>query len=77
MGEQQREKLSEEYALEAVQLLERAHKVAYFKGSDRIEHLKKDPDLDLLRDRDDFRTLLEEIEAGRDEVQVEVGSAEG
>jgi serine/threonine-protein kinase len=53
-------KNDDRYAARAVELLRQA--VA--KGYKDIDHLKKDPDLDPLRGRDDFKKLLAELEAG-------------
>jgi hypothetical protein len=50
---------AEEPAAKAVDLLRQA--VA--KGFKDLAHLKKDSDLDSLRQRDDFHKLLQELEA--------------
>jgi serine/threonine-protein kinase len=54
-------KLSDRYAARAVELLRQA--VA--RGYKDVEHLKKDPDLDPLRGREDFKQLLAELQAGK------------
>jgi serine/threonine-protein kinase len=54
-------KNDDRYAARAVELLRQA--VA--KGYKDVEHLKKDPDLDSLRGRDDFKQLLKDLEAKR------------
>ena len=48
-----------EYADKAMALLQ--HAVA--KGYKNAGHMKQDKDLDVLRDRDDFKKLLAELEA--------------
>jgi tetratricopeptide (TPR) repeat protein len=48
----------EEYAARAVQLLRAAVRAGY----DNVPHLRRDNDLDPLRDREDFRQLLRELE---------------
>jgi tetratricopeptide (TPR) repeat protein len=53
-------KLSNQYALRALDLLREAVK----KGFKDVAHMKKDPDLDPLRNRDDFKKLLAQLEAG-------------
>jgi tetratricopeptide (TPR) repeat protein len=48
-----------EYADAAMELLTKAVKAGYADAA----HMKKDPDLDPLRERDDFKTLLADLEA--------------
>ncbi len=48
-----------EYVDRAMELLQQAVKAGWKDPA----HLKKDPDLDPLRDREDFKTLLAELEA--------------
>jgi hypothetical protein len=50
---------AEQYAARAVVLLRQAVAAGYKDAA----HMKKDPDLDALRDRDDFKALLKELEA--------------
>jgi serine/threonine-protein kinase len=52
-------KQAEQYAARAVELLRQA----LSKGFKHIEHMKKDSDLDALRQREDFKKLLRELEA--------------
>jgi hypothetical protein len=52
------DKQAEPYAVRAVELLRQA--VA--KGFKDVAHLKKDSDLDPLRQREDFKKLLRELE---------------
>jgi serine/threonine protein kinase/tetratricopeptide (TPR) repeat protein len=61
LPEAKRKDLAKSYADRAVEALRQA--VA--KGYKDADHLKKDPDLDPLRERDDFRQLLAELEAAR------------
>jgi hypothetical protein len=51
----------EVYTISAVALLQQA--VA--KGYNDAEHMKKDDDLKSLRERDDFKKLLAELEASK------------
>ena len=55
--EQQRETL----AKRAVELLEKARTLNYFETSEEIEQLKKDADLNSLRERQDFQNVLEKL----------------
>ncbi len=57
-------KAKEQYAARAVALLGKAHEVGYFKDRKNIERLKSDGDLDALRQRDDFKQLLADLERG-------------
>jgi tetratricopeptide (TPR) repeat protein len=59
LSEARRQELAKSYGDRALQALRQA--VA--KGYKDADHLKKDPDLDPLRGRDDFRKLLGEVEA--------------
>jgi serine/threonine-protein kinase len=56
------EKLSETYAARAVALLSGLHAGGYFGDEKNATRLKKDADLDPLRQRDDFRKLLAQVE---------------
>jgi tetratricopeptide (TPR) repeat protein len=53
----------EAYAGQAVALLRRAQTAEFFKDRAKVEHLKKDPDLDVLRSREDFKKFVAELEA--------------
>jgi serine/threonine-protein kinase len=46
----------------AVDLLERARQAGLFKDARKVGHLGKDPDLDAIRDRDDFRAFQKRLE---------------
>jgi len=52
-------KLKESYATRAVELLQQAVQ----KGYQDVAHMKKDTDLDPLRQREDFQKLIRELEA--------------
>jgi serine/threonine-protein kinase len=52
----------EDYARRAGALLAQAQAAGFFKSPARIDHLKKDPDLDSLRMRADYQRLLSELE---------------
>ena len=51
----------QEYADRAMELLRQAVKAGYKDAA----HMAKDPDLDPLRDREDFQKLLAELQAGK------------
>jgi hypothetical protein len=53
----------EAYAGQALALLRRAQAAGFFKDRAKIERLKKDSDLAPLRQREDFRKLVAELEA--------------
>jgi hypothetical protein len=52
-----------EYAGKAVEQLRRAYQAGYFKERRQVEDLKKHPDLEILRSRQDFQKLEVEVEA--------------
>ncbi|MFO0925647.1 MAG: serine/threonine-protein kinase [Gemmataceae bacterium] len=52
---------ADELATRAVELLQRARLARLFKDQSRVEHLRKDPDLDFLRNRADYRELEKEL----------------
>ena len=54
--------LRERHAVRAVELLAQAQAQGYFRQAGQVEHLKKDDDLTTLRERDDFRKLLAELQ---------------
>jgi tetratricopeptide (TPR) repeat protein len=53
---------AETYAAKAVALLRRAQAAGYFQKPARIAHMKKDTDLDSLRNRADYRALVKLLE---------------
>jgi hypothetical protein len=53
----------EAYAGQALALLRRAQAAGFFKDRAKTERLKKDSDLAPLRQREDFRKLVAELEA--------------
>ena len=57
---QEREKLTDEYATQAVQRLREACESGYFDNELSIKCLETDPDLDPIRSREDFQLLLKE-----------------
>jgi tetratricopeptide (TPR) repeat protein/tRNA A-37 threonylcarbamoyl transferase component Bud32 len=61
----ERDKLAEQYAGVAVELLRRAHAGGYFNDPAKVDDLKKGSDLDPLRSRQDFTKLLTEVTGGR------------
>jgi len=56
-AQQQREM----YLSKAIDYLRKAHRAGFFEGQEARERLRSEPDLDPLREHDDFRKLLEEI----------------
>ena len=56
-------KLSEQYTARAVVILRLTERKGFFKNPARVIHLKKDPDFDFLRGREDFKKLIAELEA--------------
>jgi serine/threonine protein kinase len=54
---------AEQYRRNAVQLLRRATVQGYFKAPTDVTALKTNPDLDRVREREDFRRFVEEAEA--------------
>jgi len=60
LPEAERSKLAERYASHAVDCLKRARDAGYFgyDSAARIESLRKDKDLDVLRKREDFQALM-------------------
>ena len=55
-------KLQDQYAARAVELLRQA----FAKGYKEAAHMKKDKDLDALRDREDFKRLVAELETKKE-----------
>lgn len=55
----EQKKRQEIHAAQAVELLRQAAHLGYFRNSNRLDYLKRDPDLDALRQREDFRRLLD------------------
>jgi tetratricopeptide (TPR) repeat protein len=53
----------EAYAGHALALLRRAQAAGFFKDRAKVEHLKKDRALDVLRSREDFKKFVAELEA--------------
>jgi hypothetical protein len=53
----------EAYAGQALALLRRAQAAGFFQGRAQVEHMKKDPDLEPLRRREDFKKFVAECEA--------------
>jgi serine/threonine protein kinase len=60
-----RQKLAEEYASNAVKQLEKARGYRYFQVPANFQKLKRDADLDALRSRPDFQKLLVQVEKER------------
>ena len=63
LPEAERRGLAERHAARAVNMLVKLIAAGHFDDLAKIDHLKKDPDLDSLRGRADFQKLLQELEA--------------
>lgn len=59
----ERDGLAEQYARRAMELLQQAKGTGYFNAVARVRHLWHDPDLEAIRQRDDFKKLLSEFHA--------------
>ncbi len=55
----QRAPLVESHVADAIQWLKAAAKAGFFSDPANRDHAKKDPDLEILRDRPEFRQLVE------------------
>ena len=62
LAEADRVTLVDKYAVRAVALLKEDRSLGYFKDPEIVAHMKKDTDLDPLRERDDFKQLVKELE---------------
>jgi serine/threonine-protein kinase len=62
---EERKALAERYATRAVVLLTRTKTAGFFKNADNVAHMKKDTDLDPLRQRDDYKQFLRELEKSK------------
>jgi tetratricopeptide (TPR) repeat protein/tRNA A-37 threonylcarbamoyl transferase component Bud32 len=58
----ERDKLTQQYATQALALLARASEKGLFQNAAQVERLKKDPDLAPLRSRADFQKFLRRLE---------------
>ena len=58
----EREKNAESWAAQALKLLRRAERAGYFDGAKEREQLKRDPALAILRQRDDFKRWLTDLD---------------
>jgi hypothetical protein len=56
-------KLADQHAARAIALLRRAQGAGHFQEAANGSHLKTDPDLNGLRQRNDFQKFLAEVEA--------------
>jgi tetratricopeptide (TPR) repeat protein len=59
----EREKLADQYGRRAVELLRQAQAGGYFRDAGHRVRLKEQKDLDTIRDREDFKRLVAELEA--------------
>jgi tetratricopeptide (TPR) repeat protein len=62
LSESEQNRLAQQYARRAVDLLSQAQKAGYFDNPASVNRLKKDTDLEPLRSRDDFVKLVTELE---------------
>ncbi len=65
LPEAEQDKLGEEYAVRALDLLKHVAAAGYFNTPDRLAHVKADPDLDALRGRADFTSWLGDLEKSK------------
>jgi hypothetical protein len=63
LSEASRDERAGHHGDRAVALLEQARKAGYFGKQSAIDHARKDPDLNALRNRADFRKLFHDLEA--------------
>jgi hypothetical protein len=73
LSDQEQIHLGQEYASRAVELLRQAVDKGYRRPAD-VAHMRTDTDLDVLRQREDFRKLLTELEAANASAPVPGGS---
>jgi serine/threonine protein kinase len=66
----EREKLADQYVRRGVELLRRAQAAGYFRDPARLARMKENKDLDAARGREEFKTLLAELEAKQQESRV-------
>jgi hypothetical protein len=63
LSQAEQDKLAEQYACRAVELLRKAQAAGVFKDAGTVEHLKTDTKLQSLRSRQEFQKLLTDLEA--------------
>jgi serine/threonine-protein kinase len=61
----ERQQQAERYALRAVELLRQTKKAGLFQRVAAVTFMTKDPDLDPIRDREDFRAFLREVQPSK------------
>ena len=59
----ERNQRGDQYAVQAVSVLDRARAAGFFNVRAPVEWMKKDKDLDALRERADYKKLLTDVEA--------------
>jgi len=59
----QRDKLTERYAAEGMELLRKLYDQGYFRDAERGKALANEPDLQALRGRPEFQRLVEQVKA--------------
>jgi serine/threonine-protein kinase len=62
LATEERQKLAEQYAVQAVKLLRRLQAAGHLEDPSRLAQLQKDAALAPLRSRDDFKSLMKELE---------------
>jgi len=67
LSETERFELAEKYATQAITTLLESRSLGFFKDPENVAHMKQDTDLDPLRERDDFKQFVKELEAGEQE----------
>src|SRR5262249_2350413 len=59
----ERKKLADQYGRRAVELLHQTQATGYYRDAGRLAQMKQNKDLDAIRDRDDFKKLMAELDA--------------
>jgi hypothetical protein len=68
LAETERMQLAEKHAMRAIELLAEARTAGWFQEAEKIAHAKDtDRELDPLRERDDFKQFVKELEADEQE----------
>ncbi len=61
LPQKQRHELAQQYAIRAVELLTEARESGFFDKPANVEHMKKDSDLDPIREEAGFKKLMEQL----------------
>jgi tetratricopeptide (TPR) repeat protein len=61
LSQEERNRLTDQYAEQAIQLLREANEIGHFKDEASIQQVETDSDLDPIRSREDFQVFLKEL----------------